>query len=516
MNNNRWLDDGARFYKEVGVNRSMHSIQTCNSAALRWLLFLPLAALILWQPLRADARDAPDSFADLAERLLPAVVNISTMQKVQRQGGAHEEQQFQFPEGSPFRDFFDRFNRRHGDQPARRVTSLGSGFIIDKTGYVVTNNHVIEGADKVTVILHEGKKFDAEIVGKDKKTDLALLKIKAGDTELTSVQFGASDKSRVGDWVIAIGNPMGLGGTVTAGIISARGRDIRSGPYDDYIQTDAPINRGNSGGPLFDMKGAVIGVNTAILSPSGGSIGIGFSVPANLAKNVIGQLREFGTTRRGWLGVQIQTVSPEIAQSLGLDVPKGALVAGVLKNSPAEAAGVKQGDVIVGFDNRDVPESRKLPRMVAETSVGKDVALRVWRNGKEVPLTVRLGELEKVDQASLTARGSRRDSDKDVSRDIDALGLALSPITPELSEKYKIEEETKGVVITEVKKGSEAEERRLRPGDIIVEVSQKPVSLPADVVAQVEKATEKGRKVVLLLVDKDGDPRFIPLRIKEE
>lgn len=501
---------------EVVVNRLMHSIRTRDAAPLRWLLFVPVAALLVWQPVPADARGAPDSFADLAERLLPAVVNISTTQKVQRQGEAHEGPQFQFPEGSPFRDFFDRFNRRPGDQPARRVTSLGSGFIIDKTGYVVTNNHVIEGADKVTVILHEGQKFDAEIVGKDKKTDLALLKIKPGDTELTAVDFGASDKARVGDWVIAIGNPLGLGGTVTAGIISARGRDIRSGPYDDYIQTDAPINRGNSGGPLFDMKGAVIGVNTAILSPSGGSIGIGFSVPANLAKNVIGQLREFGTTRRGWLGVQIQTVSPEIAESLGLKAPKGALVAGVLKNSPAEAAGVKQGDVIVGFDDREVPESRKLPRMVAETSVGKDVAVKVWRDGKEVGLTVRLGELEKVDQASLTTRGSRRDSGKDASRDVDALGLALSPITPELTEKYKIEEDMKGVVITDVKKGSDAEERRLRPGDIIVEVSQEAVSSPADVASQVEKAREKGRKVVLLLVDKDGDMRFIPLKIKKE
>ena len=264
------------------------------------------------------------------------------------------------------------------------------------------------------------------------------------------------------------------------------------------------------------MQGAVIGINTAIFSPSGGSIGIGFSVPANLAKNVIGQLREFGTTRRGWLGVQIQTVSPEIAESLGLDTAKGALVAGVLKNSPAEAAGVKQGDVIIGFDDRDVSESRKLPRMVAETSVGKDVAVLVWRDGKKVDLTVRLGELEKVDQASLTTRGSRRDTGKDDSREIDALGLALSPITPELIEKYKIEEDMKGVVITDVKKGSDAEERRLRPGDIIVEVGQQAVASPADVASQVEKAREKGRKVVLLLVDKDGDMRFIPLRIKKD
>lgn len=498
------------------MNRLMHSIRTRDVTPLRWLFLVPVAALLIWQPVPADARGAPDSFADLAERLLPAVVNISTTQKVKRQGQVHEGPQFQFPEGSPFRDFFDRFNRQQGDQPSRQVTSLGSGFIIDADGYVVTNNHVIEGADKVTVILHDGKKFDAEIVGKDKKTDLALLKVDPGTEKLVAVPFGASDKARVGDWVIAIGNPLGLGGTVTAGIISARGRDIRSGPYDDYIQTDAPINRGNSGGPLFDMQGAVIGVNTAILSPSGGSIGIGFSVPANLAKNVIGQLRQYGTTRRGWLGVQIQTVSPEIAESLGLDTPKGALVAGVLKNSPAEAAGVKQGDVIIGFDKRDVAESRKLPRMVAETDVGKDVAVKVWRDGEQVDLTVRLGELEKVDQASLTTRGSRRDSGEDASREVDALGLALSPITPQLTEKYKIEENMKGVVVTDVAKGSDAEERRLRPGDIIVEVSQEPVNSPADVAAQVDKAIEKGRKVVLLLVDKDGDIRFIPLRIEKK
>jgi len=483
---------------------------------MRWLLVVPVLALFVFHPGVAEARGAPDSFADLVERLLPAVVNISTTQKVEppHGGEGQEGQQFQIPEGSPFRDFFDRFNRRPGDQPARRVTSLGSGFIIDATGLVVTNNHVIEGAETITVILHEGQEFNAKIVGKDKKTDLALLKIDSGSKKLTAVDFGASDKARVGDWVIAIGNPLGLGGTVTAGIISARGRDIRSGPYDDYIQTDAPINRGNSGGPLFDMNGDVIGVNTAILSPSGGSIGIGFSVPANIAKNVIGQLREYGTTRRGWLGVQIQSVSPEIAESLGLKTSRGALVAGVLKNSPAEAAGVKQGDVIIGFDAREVPESRKLPRMVAETDVGKDVDVRVWRDGGEVKLTVRLGELEKVDQASLTTRGSHRDSAETQSREIDALGLALSPITPELTEKYKIKEDMKGVVITGVVKESDAAERHLRPGDIIVEVGQEPVATPAEVADQVEKAREKGRKVVLLLVDKDGDMRFIPIKIK--
>jgi serine protease Do len=500
---------------------SIRSIRLGDAAAVRWIFVVPLVAFLVWRPGAADARGAPDSFADLAERLLPSVVNISTTQKIAHPsgggGGSERGPQFQFPEGSPFRDFFDQFNRPRGNQPPRRATSLGSGFIIDVSGLVVTNNHVIEGADKITVIAQDGKRFEAEIVGRDKKTDLALLKIDPGDeTKLTAVEFGQSDKARVGDWVIAIGNPMGLGGTVTAGIISARGRDIRSGPYDDYIQTDAPINRGNSGGPLFDMDGAVIGINTAILSPSGGSIGIGFSIPANIARNVINQLREFGTTRRGWLGVQIQTVSPEIAETLGLKRARGALVAGVLKGSPAERAGVKQGDVIIEFDDKPVPESRKLPRMVAETDVGKDVGVQVWRDGEKVALTVRLGELEKVDQASLTTRGSRRDSGDKPSRVIDELGLALSPITPELTEKYKIEAEIKGVVITDVAKESDAAEKRLQPGDIVVEVNQEAVATPADVAAQVEQAREKGRSMVLLLIDKDGDMRYIPLRIKKK
>ena len=498
---------------------SIHSIRASGVASVRWLLIVPVAALLTWLPAPADARGAPDSFADLVETLLPAVVNISTTQKAKQSAEAEGPQapQFQFPEGSPFRDFFDQFNRRGGgsQHPPRNATSLGSGFIIDTPGYVVTNNHVIEGADEITVILQSGKRYKAKIVGRDKKTDMALLKIEAAE-KLTAVAFGDSAKARVGDWVIAIGNPLGLGGTVTAGIISARGRDIRSGPYDDYIQTDAPINRGNSGGPLFDMDGAVIGINTAILSPSGGSIGIGFSIPSNIAKNVLGQLREFGTTRRGWLGVRIQTVSPEIAESLGLDGPRGALVAGVMKNSPAEAGGVKQGDVIIQFDNGDVTQSRKLPRMVAESNVGKDVPVRVWRDGKEIDLTVRLGELEKVDQASLRALSGRRDKAGKVSRVVvDALGLALSPVTPELTKKFEIDEDAKGVVITSVRKESDAAEKFLIPGDIIVEVNQEPVVTPADVRKHVDRAREKGRKMVLLLIDKKGDMRFIPLRIED-
>ncbi|MBL4720993.1 MAG: DegQ family serine endoprotease [Alphaproteobacteria bacterium] len=477
-----------------------------------WFGAISLFLALFWLPVQADARGAPESFADLVEKLSPAVVNISTTQKIKasaQHGG--EDPSFEFPPGSPFRDFFDKFNKR-GGQPQRRATSLGSGFIISADGLVVTNNHVIESADKISVTLQDGEKFDAKLLGRDAKTDLALLKIES-DHKLAFVNFGDSDKARVGDWVIAIGNPLGLGGTVTAGIVSARGRDIRSGPYDDFLQTDAPINKGNSGGPLFDMNGEVIGINTAILSPSGGSIGIGFSVPSNLAMNVIEQLREFGTTKRGWLGVQIQTVTPEIAEGLGLEKARGALVAGVMNDSPAEAAGMKTGDVIINFNSRDVSESRRLPRMVAETAVGKDVSVQVWRDGKEVSLTVRLGELEKVEKASLSTRGSGRKKSADSSQTIDELGMAMAAISPKLLEKFNIDADAKGVVITDIKKDSDAAEKRLRPGDVIVEVNQEPVKTPGDVARLVESAKEKGRRMVLLLVDQDGDMRFIPVRI---
>ncbi len=476
----------------------------------QWLLLVPVVVLLAWPPAPAAARGAPDSFADLVERLLPGVVNISTTQKIEGRE-LPGFPQFRLPPGSPFRDFFEEFEGRR--EPPRRGTSLGSGFIIDSEGYVVTNNHVIEGAEEITVVLQNGEKYDAKLVGKDKKTDLALLKIET-EHSLTALEWGDSDKARVGDWVVAIGNPLGLGGTVTAGIISARGRDIRSGPYDDYIQTDAPINRGNSGGPLFDVEGRVIGINTAILSPSGGSIGIGFAIPSSLAKGVIDQLRKYGTTRRGWLGVQIQTVTPEIAESLGLDKPRGALVAGVVADSPAEAAGFAPGDVILTFNGVDVPESRRLPRIVAETGVGKEVDVVVWRQGKKRTLRVTLGELEKVDQASFkVSRG--RSGGTDSSEEVDELGLTLAPLTKELAKRFEIDRETDGVVITAVDRDSSAREKGLRPGNVIVEVNQEKVNSPDDVAAQVAAARKAGRRSVLLLVDQDGDLRFVALRIKK-
>lgn len=496
------------------MTRMLENLRHAGPArSFGWLLALPLAASLAWLPANADARGAPDSFADLVENLQPAVVNVSTTQMV---GGGDEEGglEFDFPPGSPFRDFFDQFNRRRGEEEERprRAQSLGSGFIIDAEGFVVTNNHVIEGADKITVTLADDTSYDAELIGRDTKTDLALLKIHA-DRAFPFVSWGNSDKMRVGDWVIAIGNPLGLGGTVTAGIVSARQRDIRSGPYDDFIQTDAPINRGNSGGPLFNMDGAVIGINTAIYSQSGGSIGIGFSIPSNLADGVIEQLRKFGTTRRGWLGVQIQQVTDEIAESLGLGNARGALVAGVLDNSPAKAAGVKEGDVILKFDGRDVVESRKLPRIVADTAVKKTVKVVVWRGGKEVTVDVTLGELEKFDEANLPAGTSEDEPAKPVERSFDELGLSLSTITPTLAAELGLGEGVEGVIITDVDGASAAAENGLREGDVITEVFQEKVLTPDAVGAKIKDARQRGLRSILLTVRTGDDQRFVGLRI---
>ncbi len=482
-----------------------------TARSLGWLLALPFAASLVWLPADAVARGAPDSFADLVETLQPAVVNVSTTQTMS--GGVDEGLEFDFPEGSPFRDFFDQFNRRRGEQEdrPRRAQSLGSGFIIDPSGLVVTNNHVIEGADKITVTLFDDTTYDAELLGRDTKTDLALLKIEA-DRQFPAVTWGNSDKMRVGDWVIAIGNPLGLGGTVTAGIVSARQRDIRSGPYDDYIQTDAPINRGNSGGPLFDMNGNVIGINTAIYSQSGGSIGIGFAIPSNLADGVIEQLRNFGTTRRGWLGVQIQQVTDEIAESLGLPEARGALVAGVLDGSPAEAAKMKEGDVILKFNGRDVNESRKLPRIVADTAVGKTVKVVVWRGGREVTVDVTLGELEKFDEANLPASGSDEPT-APVERSFDELGLSLSTITPKIAEELGLDKDVEGVIITDVKGDSAAAENGLREGDVITEVFQEKVLTPDAVEAKIKDARSRGLRSILLTIRTGDDQRFVGLRI---
>ncbi len=485
--------------------------RSANLLSAHWLIaFVVLFSVALAST--ADARSAPDSFADLAERLLPAVVNISTTQMRQSSDFTGPEMP-DFPPGSPFQDFFkDFFDRQQRpDRPSRRSTSLGSGFIIDAKGYVVTNNHVIADADEITVILQDNTRLEAELVGRDPKTDLAVLKV-TPKGKLPTVGWGNSNKIRVGDWVVAIGNPFGLGGSVTAGIISARQRDINSGPYDDFLQTDASINRGNSGGPLFNMKGEVIGVNTAIISPQGGSVGVGFSIPSSLARTVVDQLRKYGRTRRGWLGVRIQSVTDDIAESLGLQTATGALVANVTEDGPAKKSGIREGDVILEFDGKTVPEMRKLPRIVAETPVGKAVDVVVWRKGEKKQFKVTLGELEeaeKAQQASLTTPGGP------TGHTGEALGLTLSAMTPALRERFEIAENVDGIVVTNVKEGSAAAAKGLRPGDVIVEAGQDKVTSPDQIKAKVEEAKKAGRKSVLLLVVRKADKRFIVLKVDE-
>jgi len=384
---------------------------------------LTLAALTLAAAGAASARSAPESFADLAEELLPTVVNIATTQMVATQ------------RGQEFEEFFKEFFERRGGEPPpqekRRASSLGSGFIIDPSGYIVTNNHVIAEADEITVRLHDDTSLQATVVGRDEKTDLALLKVES-DKPLPAAKWGRSEDTRIGDWVVAIGNPFGLGGSVTAGIVSARQRDINSGPYDDFIQTDAAINRGNSGGPMFNVDGEVIGVNTAIFSPSGGSVGIGFAIPSALVQNVIAQLKEHGEVRRGWLGVRIQSVTQELAEGMRLDSAHGALVASVTEGGPAAEAGILQGDVVIEFNGRIVPDMRKLPRMVAETPIGEAVDVVVWRKGEKLNFKVKLGELTEEEIAL-----AEPEADATVeSGNIPDLGLALGAITPELRERF--------------------------------------------------------------------------------
>jgi serine protease Do len=487
-----------------------------ETALLRWAATVLVVAAMLLAAAAARAAPAPDSFADLAEKLVPAVVNISTTQKVQ--DGQDLPEMPQFPPGSPFDEFFrDFFNRRGqggGERPQRprNATALGSGFIVRANGFIVTNYHVIEGAEEITVVLHDNTSLVAKLIGRDDKTDLAVLKVET-DKPLPFVDFGDSDVMRVGDWVLAIGNPFGLGGTVTAGIISARSREINAGPYDDFLQTDASINRGNSGGPMFNMDGKVIGINTAIYSPSGGSVGIGFAIPSALARGVVDQIIEFGRTKRGWLGVRIQSVTPEIAESLGLQKPEGALVAGVTEGGPAAKAGIETGDVILQFDGKPISESRRLPRVVADTPVDKQTSVQVWRKGARKDLPVTLGELEAAEESGLLASTPDSQSDSTKPQELDALGVTLSALTDALKKQYSLADDQKGVVVTAVTGGSPAAEKGLKPGDVIVEVGQAEVAAPADVAKKVTEARDGGRKSVLLLVESGGDLRFVALPV---
>lgn len=501
----------------------------------------------------AAVAKTPDSFADMTEALLPTVVNISTTQKVKVSQNNNRRQVMpfgSFPEGSPFNELFDELfkmpfngmenepemfkkfrefgqkefkrefgNKENGDleenyKEYNRPNSLGSGFIIDaKKGYVVTNNHVIEGADNVKVTLYDDTVLDAEIIGRDEKTDLAVLKVDT-DHPLTAVSWGSSDQSRVGDWVLAIGNPFGLGGTVTAGIISARQRDINAGPYDDFIQTDASINRGNSGGPMFNVAGEVIGINTAIYSTTGGSVGIGFAIPSTMAKSVVKQLIEFGRTRRGWLGVRIQSVTDEIAQSLGLDKARGALVSSTVKESPAEKAGVKTGDVIILFDGRDIESVRTLPRIVAETDISSDVTMTVWRDGKKKKIAVRIGDLEMAEDLEREEKEEPDTAEKETpisDTQLSDLGLSVATLSHDLRKDFKIADDVDGVVITAIDKSSEAGRKRLKIGDVILQANQQEVTRASQLESIIAKGKKEGKKNALLLIYQEGASRFVAL-----
>ena len=470
---------------------------------------------------QAYAQAGPESLADLVEGLQDAVVNISSTQIIEENRTSPLPELPQIPEDSPFREFFDDFFDNPDDNNPRSIPrqSLGSGFVIDgEKGIVITNFHVIEGADEITVNFTNETKLKATVIGSDKKTDIAVLEVTPTE-KLAEVKFGNSDEMRVGDWVVAIGNPFGLSGSVSVGIISAFNRELNSGPYDNFIQTDAAINTGNSGGPLFNVYGEVIGINTAILSPgnrnifgSAGNIGIGFAIPSATAKSVIDQLIEFGETRRGWLGVRIQEVTEEIAEGLGMEKAIGALVAGVTEGGPAEAANFVEGDVIIRFDGKEVPIMRDLPTMVANTEIGKEVDVVVWRKGEELTLRVVLGRLEDGEKL-ITANSS--DEDPIQTENEVVLGLTLSNLTDDLRAKHKIDADVVGVLITAVEEGSAAEEKRVGVGDVIVQVAQQEVNSPTDVLDRVEELMKNERKTALLMLsDNDGDIRFVGVRIE--
>jgi serine protease Do len=462
-------------------------------------------ALAVTPAIEASAFGAPESFADLAAQVSPAVVNITTSSVV----AAPADGQPMFPPGSPFEDFFRDFqNPNRGDDTPRLSEALGSGFVISEDGYIVTNNHVIEGADEIKIEFYSGDTLDAKLVGTDPKTDIALLKVES-EEPLPFVQFGDSDLMRVGDWVMAMGNPLGQGFSVSAGIVSARNRAL-SGSYDDFIQTDAAINRGNSGGPLFNMDGQVIGVNTAILSPNGGSIGIGFSMASNVVSNVTDQLREFGETRRGWLGVRIQDVTPDVAEALGLADAKGALVTDV-PEGPAKEAGMQAGDVITSFDGVEVDDTRELVRKVADTDVGKETKVVVLRDGQTETLTITLGRREEAEAAAVPAAAAP--SEEPEQKEL--LGLTVTGLTPQMADDMGLPVGSEGLVVTAVDPVSEAYAKGLREGDLITEAGQKKVETAGDLENRIVEAKEAGRKSLLLLIRREGEPRFVALSVEK-
>jgi serine protease Do len=495
-----------------------------RSAALGLALCLGLCLIVLrLAPALAQTRLGPPSVAPVAEKLIDAVVNITTKQTLKGMEGAPLPK---VPKNAPFEEFFDDFFDRKGRPlPDRKVTAQGSGFVIDgKEGLVVTNNHVIDGADEITISFNDGTKLVVDkVLGKDSKSDLALLKV-TPKKPLAQVTFGSSNKLKVGDWVIAIGNPFGLGGSVSVGIISAKQRDINTGPYDDFLQTDAAINKGNSGGPLINMDGEVIGVNTAIISPTGVSIGIGFAVPSDNAVVVLDQLRLYGETRRGWLGVNVMSVSEDLAESFGVKEGTGARVASLAPDSPAAKAGIQQDDVIVKFDGKDVTTMRGLPRLVSQTQIGKEVEIEVSRKGQRKTFRVTIGRLaEEAKPAPKTgvranpkSRGKGREKDGSIGP-LDRLlnGLVLAPLTEELRTKHGLGRDAKGVVVIEVDpKGPAA--RNVKVGDVVVEVARETVSSMEDVAKAIEGARSVRRNVLLRLSDAKGDMRYVAMPLDGE
>ena len=488
------------------TNSKRATIIQIQSAIVNTLFVFSVLMLL---SLSAYARGAPESFADLAEELSPSVVNITTSTTI---AGVTDQARPQIPEGSPFEDLFrDFFNNGEGGQARpRRSSALGSGFVISSDGYIVTNNHVIDKADEIVIEFFDGKELVAKLVGRDPKTDIAVLKVEASEP-LPFVGFGDSDIARVGDWVMAIGNPLGQGFSVSAGIISARNRTLRSGPYDDFIQTDAAINRGNSGGPLFNMNGEVIGVNTAIISPNGGSIGLGFSMSSRVVGRVVKQLKEYGETRRGWLGVQIQDIDSDMAEALGLDEVSGALVSGV-PEGPGADAGIQSGDVIISFDGVEVEDTRGLVTAVGNADVGKVVRVIIFRDGKTKTIKVTLGRREAAEKEKLVPVVKAPEKIKETEK----LGMKLLTINSESRTQLNLPEDLEGVAVLDVSETSDAFEKGIRAGDVIVEAGRTKIADVNDISKIFEDAIEAGRKSILLLVLKGDNSRFVGLSLSEK
>jgi len=482
------------------------TIRQIHSVIINTLFVFSILTLLT---VSAHARGAPESFADLAEELSPSVVNITTSTTI---AGVTDQARPQIPEGSPFEDLFrDFFNNGEGGQARpRRSSALGSGFVVSSDGYIVTNNHVIDKADEIVIEFFDGKELVAKLVGRDPKTDIAVLKVEASEP-LPFVGFGDSDIARVGDWVMAIGNPLGQGFSVSAGIISARNRTLRSGPYDDFIQTDAAINRGNSGGPLFNMSGEVIGVNTAIISPNGGSIGLGFSMSSRVVGRVVKQLKEYGETRRGWLGVQIQDIDSDMAEALGLDKVSGALVSGV-PEGPGADAGIQSGDVIISFDGVEVEDTRGLVTAVGNADVGKVVRVIIFRDGKTKTIKVTLGRREAAEKEKLVPVTKAPEKIKETEK----FGMKLLTINSESRIQLNLPEDLEGVAVLDVSETSDAFEKGIRAGDVIVEAGRTKIADVNDISKIFEDAIEAGRKSILLLVLRGDNSRFVGLSLSEK